>query len=262
MMFDKQKLLASLADEEATRVDKILDKAEQALRKHKPFFTDFLNPRQLYVAKPVLKQVRDIKFLEYGGYKEAERKRLAVTPDYYIPDMIDSPLTVLDITGQFKFQQVNHGDFLGAILGTGIQRKKVGDLVLYKDGCQAIVAKEMKDYLMLNLEQVHQIGVTVEEISTADLSIEPARTKEIRDTVASLRLDSVASSGFSTSRTKMSKYIEQGRVKVNWKVVEDTSYMVDEDDILSMRGRGRVEIDELLGESRRGRIKLRLKRYL
>ncbi|AGB40819.1 photosystem II S4 domain protein [Halobacteroides halobius DSM 5150] len=261
-MFNKEKLLSHLDSKEASNVDKILDKAELALIDHKPTFTDFLNPRQLYIAKPVLAQIRDLKYLEYGGYNKAERKMLALVPDYYIPDMIDPPLTVLNITGQFKFQQVSHRDFLGAILGTGIKRKKVGDLVLYKKGCQAIIAEQIKDFIMLNLEQVHQIGVQVEEISTTELRIEPQRTKEIRDTVASLRLDSVASSGFSTSRSKMSKQIEKGSVKVNWKIVDDTSYMVDTDDILSIRGRGRVEIDEILGKSRRGRIKLRLKRYL
>ncbi|GAB6100598.1 photosystem II S4 domain protein [Halanaerocella petrolearia] len=261
-MFDKEKLLSHLDNEEARDVDKILDKAELALRRHEPIFTDFLNPRQIYVAKPVLEQIRDLKFLEYGGYEKAERRRLGLMRDYYIPDIVEPPISLLNITGQFKFQQVSHRDFLGSILGTGIKRKKVGDLVLYKEGCQAIVAEEMKDYLKLNLEQVHQIGVDVEEIPFTDLRLEPERTKLIKDTVASLRLDSVASSGFSTSRTKMSEQIEKGQVKVNWKVVKDTSYMVAQDDILSMRGRGRVEIDELLGESRRGRIKLRLKRYL
>jgi RNA-binding protein YlmH len=80
--------------------------------------------------------------------------------------------------------------------------------------------------------------------------------------VPSLRLDSVASSGFSTSRSKMSKEIKQGKVRVNWKVRESTSYMVDPDDIISIKGRGRVEIDEILGKSHKGRLKLRLKRYL
>jgi len=138
----------------------------------------------------------------------------------------------------------------------------VGDLILYEQGCQAIIADEIKDFLLLNLEQVHQIGVELSEISFARLKKEPERIKEIRDTVASLRLDSVASSGFSTSRTRMSKIIEAGKVKVNWKVVKDPSYFLDEQDLISIRGWGRVEIDEFLGKSRKGRLKIILKRYL
>ncbi|WP_408955967.1 photosystem II S4 domain protein [Natroniella sp. ANB-PHB2] len=262
-MLDNERMLAHINEEEEKFIlNQILDKVELALQRHQPTYTKFLNPHLLYLAKPILEQIAGLKFLEYGGYKRAERKRLAVMPDYYIKDLIESPIKLLKITGQFKFQQVSHRDFLGAIMGTGIKREMVGDLVLYEQGCQAIVAQEIIGYLLLNLEQVHQIGVEIEEISFEQLQIESERVKEIRDTVPSLRLDSVASSGFSTSRNKMSSEIESGKVKVNWKVVTDPAYFLDQDDIISIRGRGRIEIDELLGKSKKGRIKLRLKKYI
>ena len=262
MIIDKEELLARFQDEEKIVLDKVLDKVEESLRMHQPVFTKFLNPHHLHLAQEMLEQVRDLKYLLYGGYKQAERQRLGVMPDYYIESMVDAPLSLLDISGQFKFQNVSHRDFLGAILGTGIKRSMVGDLVLYKNGCQAIIAPEIKDYLINNLEQVHKIGVEVKEITFDQLEVKEQRVKKIKDTVASLRLDSVASSGFGTSRSKMSKLIEQGKVKVNWKVVEDPAYFLADDDLLSMRGRGRVKIDELRGKSRKGRIKLTLKRYL
>ena len=262
MLFNKEKLLSEFADEDPTVLAIVLDKSEEALISHQPRSTKFLNPHHLYLAQQLLDQIRDLKYLLYGGYKQAERQRLGLMPDYYIEDMVDEPLTLLEIKGQFKFQNVSHRDFLGAILGTGIKREMVGDLVLAKKGCQAIIAPEIKDYLLMNLEQVHKIGVEVEEISFDRLQVEPQRIKKIKSTVASLRLDSVASSGFGTSRTKMSKIIEQGKVKVNWQVVEDPAYFLDEDDLLSIRGRGRVEIDEFRGKSRKDRIKLTLKRYL
>ena len=262
-MVDKERLLSHLNDkEDEFKLAQVLDKVELALTRHQPLFTNFLNPHHIYLAQPILEQIADLKFLEYGGYKRAERKRLGLMPDYYILDVVKNPIAVLNITGQFKFQDVSHRDFLGAILGTGIKREVVGDLVLCNQGCQVIVAEEIKDYLLLNLEQVHQIGVTVNEISFEQLQIEPERIKKIKDTVPSLRLDAVASSGFSTSRNKMSQEIEKGRVKVNWKVVEDPACSIDQEDIISIRGRGRVEIDELLGKSRKGRIKLKLKRYI
>jgi len=262
MLVDKEKLLAGFIGEERIALDKILDKVETSLKRHQPVFTKFLNPHHLYLARDLLDQIRDLKYLEYGGYEKAERKRLGVMPDYYIEDMVDPPLVLLDINGQFKFQDVSHRDFLGAILGTGIERDMVGDLVLYPGGCQAIIVPKIKEHIVYNLEQVHKIGVEVKEISFEQLQVKPERTKEIKSTVASLRLDSVASSGFCTSRSKMSRIIEQGRVKVNWQVVDDPSYFIDDDDLLSIRGRGRVEIDELRGKSRKGRIKLTLKRYL
>ncbi len=262
-LLDKERLLSHINDtEDRLELSQILDKARLALKRHQPYYTNFLNPHHLYLAKPILKQVVDLSFLEYGGYKRAERRRLALMPDYYLPELVDSPITLLEITGQFKFESVSHRDFLGAILGTGIKREMIGDLLLYQEGCQVVISSEIKDYLLLNLEQVHRIGVDVKEIEFESLQVEPEQIKEINTTVASLRLDSVASSGFSTSRSKMSKEIEQGKVKVNWKVVDNPAYSVKQDDILSIRGRGRVEIDQLLGESNRGRVKLRLKRYI
>ncbi|WP_018247281.1 photosystem II S4 domain protein [Orenia marismortui] len=262
-MVDKERLLSHVNNEEdRIELSQILDKADLALNRHQPTFTNFLNPHHLYLAKAILEQIPNLKFLEYGGYDRAERRRISLMPDYYLPDIVESPIVLLDIRGQFKFQKVSHRDFLGSILGTGIKREMVGDLILYKQGCQAVVAKEIRDYLLLNLEQVHKIGVEVVEMDFDALEIEPERIKEINTTVASLRLDSIASSGFSTSRNKMSKEIEQGKVKVNWKVIDNPAHFVQTDDIISIRGRGRVEIDELLGESNRGRIKVKLKRYI
>ena len=261
-MLDKESLLAEIDAKEKELGDKVIDKAEQVLRVYQPQFTNFFTPRELHIAREVLERIRDVKHFTYGGYKKAERQVVGVMPDYYIPDTVNPPLKLLEITGQFKFQEVSHRDFLGAILGTGIRRDQVGDLIVYKGGCQAVIKEELVDYIKLNLTKVHKIGVGVEEISFDKLREPTERIKEIRDTVPSLRLDSVASSGFSTSRNKMSKEISRGNVRVNWKVREDQSYMVDPDDIISIRGRGRVEIDEILGRSHKGRIKLRLKRYL
>lgn len=262
-LLDQEKLLSHIKNKEAELIlANVLDKVEVALTRHQPVFTKFLNPYHLRLARSILEGIVDLKFREYGGYKRAERKIVALMPDYYILDLIEEPIIALDINGQFKFQKVSHRDFLGAILGTGIKREMVGDLLLYQEGCQAIVMEDIKDYILLNLEGVHNIGVDIKEVSFEQLKIEPERIKEIRDTVASLRLDAVASSGFGSSRTKMQKDIENGRVKVNWKVIEDPAYDIAKDDLISIRGKGRVEIEELLGESRRGRIKLKLKRYI
>ncbi len=262
-MLDKEKMLSHIQDkDDLMELSNILDKAELALKRHQPVSTNFLNPYHLHLAKPILENIADLKVMVFGGYKRAERNRIALMPDYYINDLVDSPIALLNIKGQFKFQRVSHRDFLGALLGLGIKREMVGDLLVNKDACQAIVAEEIKDYIIMNLDQVHKIGVKIEEFSFDRINVEEEKVKIIKSTVSSLRLDSVASSGFSTSRNKMSKEIGQGKVKVNWKVIDNPAHSIDLDDIISIRGRGRVEIDEVLGESNRGRIKLNLKRYI
>lgn len=262
-MFDREKLMSHIEDEEEEiTLASALDKAEYALRRHEPTFTNFLNPYQRSLLIPLLDQIYDLKYHSYGGFKQSERKRVGLMPDYYMLEIVEEPLVYLEISGNFDFVSVSHRDFLGAILGTGIKREMVGDLVVNKNGCQVIVAEEIKDYLMLNFKRVHQVPVQIKEITAEELDVEPERVKELKSTVASLRLDSVASSGFCTSRTKMAKKIKSGKVKLNWKVETDPAQMVDMDDIISIRGQGRVEIDERLGKSNKGRIKLILKRFI
>lgn len=261
-MFNREKLMSHLDDgEEELTIANTLDKAEAALCKHEPVFTNFLNPYQRGLATSVLDQIYDLKYRAYGGFKRAERQRFGLMPDYYMFELVTKPLAFLEISGNFKFAEVSHRDFLGAILGTGIKREMVGDLVVDRGKCQAIVAEEMQEYLTLNLDRVHQVPVEVKEVDPEQLAVTPENVKELKTTVASLRLDSVASSGFSTSRTKMAQKIKAGNVKLNWKTETDPAQMVEMDDIISIRGRGRVEIDERLGRSKKDRIKLILNRF-
>ncbi|MCK8823703.1 photosystem II S4 domain protein [Fuchsiella alkaliacetigena] len=263
LLFNQEKLLKQVDDEnERIMAANILDKAEQTLRSHEPVFSNFLNPYQRSLVEPVLDKIHDLKYRSYGAFKKAERKILALAPDYYMWELLTEPLVILEIKGNFKFENVNHRDFLGAILGTGIKRELIGDLLVADDGCQVIVLAEIKEYLLLNLERVHKVPVEIEEISAERLSLPTQRVKKIKSTVASLRLDSVASSGFATSRTKMAREIEAGKVKLNWQQETDPAQKIDLTDVISIRGRGRVEIDEILGESKKGRIKLVTKRYL
>lgn len=263
-MFNREKFLRYIKakdEEEELTAAKVLDKAKNALQKHEPTFTNFLNPYQRELLTSILDQIYDLKYLLYGGFERAERKRIGLMPDYYMREIVSNPLAICEISGNFNFESVSHRDFLGAILGTGIKREVVGDLIVSSDKCQVIVAEEIKDYLLFNLKRVHNVPVEVEEIDAEKLEVEPEHVKEIKSTVASLRLDSVASSGFSTSRTKMAREIEAGNVKLNWKIEDDPAQTVELDDIISIRGRGRVEIDQHLGRSRKDRIKLVLKRY-
>jgi RNA-binding protein YlmH len=252
--------MSHVEDEELV-IANALDKVELTLRKHEPVFTNFLNPYQRSLLTPILDQIYDLKYSAYGAFKQAERKRIGVMPDYYMLEIVEEPLSILEISGNFKFESVSHRDFLGAILGTGIKREMLGDLVVSRNKCQVIIAEEMKEYIVMNLDQVHRVPVDIMEIDAEQLKVTPEHVKRLKSTVASLRLDSVASSGFSTSRTKMAREIKTGNVKLNWQVEDDPAQEVSMDDVISIRGRGRVEIEERLGKSNKGRIKLILKRF-
>lgn len=259
---NKEQLLGHLqGEEEQILGSHVLDLARLAWNTNRPQTTDFYDPYERKVAQSVLGGIPEVGALHQGGYKNAERARLIIYPQFFLMETIASSLRVLEAKGNFSFQEVTHGDYLGSILGSGLKRTKIGDLLVLPDGCQAIVATEVADYLLSNWNQVHKVTVTVREIDEEQLAVEPERIKEIRATVASLRLDAVASEGYGTSRTKMAREIKGERVKLNWKPVSNPALSIAQGDVLSIRGRGRVVVSEVGGTTRKGRTSILLHRY-
>jgi hypothetical protein len=133
----------------------------------------------------------------WGGYPQAERQRLAIARTDLPVDQSQIPLALLDIAGNFMFDPATHRDFLGSLLGTGIVREKVGDIiVLGERGAQAIVVPELGEFLSQDLTQVRSVPVKTRPIEWDQLKVRPPKKKEMTTVEASLRLDAVASAGF------------------------------------------------------------------
>lgn len=262
-MLDREKLTSHLHREEDQILGgHILDKVEIVIKRKSNESTNFLNPYEREIATGIIKQIYDVNFLVDGGYEGAERKRITIFPEYLFPDHVKSPVCILKIEGNFKFQPVSHRDFLGAIMALGIKREMIGDLLVSDDFAQVVVADELKDFILLKLNKVHQVPVEICEITPDELVLPPENTKEIKTTVASMRLDAVASAGFGDSRSKIACDIKNEKVKLNWKVAVNPAQKVEVDDLISIKGRGRVKVCQKEGLSHRGRIKLILKKFV
>ena len=147
-------------------------------------------------------------------------------------------------------------------MGLGIERTNFGDIIMQTGGAQLIVDAAMADYVKQNFTKIAMVSVSVDDMDIAEIQPKEEKIKEIRTTVASLRLDAVASSGFSVSRTKVVSSINAGLVQVNWQPAKGPAQEVKEGDIISLRGRGRMKIEEITGTSRKGRIGVYLKRFM
>lgn len=242
---------------------KILDKVALCARSFQPQASDFLDPYRQQLAKALAAQVPEVEYLLSGGYPQAERQRLLVFPDFLAVDDLDDRIECLAVEGNFRFQKVDHRDYLGSILGLGLKREKIGDIIVLEDGAQILADREVADYLVMNLTKIHRVPVKVRIIPRQEeLALPEGKTREIKATVASLRLDAVAAVGFGTSRTQMAREIAAEKLKLNWQPVTDPAHPVREGDTLSLRGRGRVEVSLTCGNTRKGRISLVLHRYL
>lgn len=258
---ERERLLSHIIDEERIVMAKILDAAEQALERSEPVWTDFLDPHLRELAQDILRQEPSVRLLSFGGFRRAERQRLVLVPSFYLTESIEPALAFYRIT-PVKRGELTHRDVLGAIIGLGLRREKTGDILILQDGAQIIVADEVGSVIENHLRKISNIDVTIEAIDPEALDVPPERIKEIRSTVSSLRLDAVAGLGYGVSRTRMAREIKSERLKINWQIVKDPDHLVRVGDILSIRGRGRVLVAEITGQSKKGRTGLLLHRYL
>ena len=147
-------------------------------------------------------------------------------------------------------------------MGAGCKREALGDIVFVPEGAQFVVEKALVNYLTGNLTQIGAAPVTLTEIAKEDLLQKEEKVKVINATVADLRLDAVAAAGYGVSRSRMADEIKSLNVKVNWQEAKKPAQAVNEGDVLSFRGRGRVEVAEIRGTTKKGRISVTLKRYI
>ena len=259
-MLPKEDLLKRAENREA--LARIIDRAEQAIRTWEPVATDFLTPPELFEAQALFKTLTDVQTLAGGGYPQAERQRLMISRSEIPFDEAAAggpvPLAALSIAGNFLFDTASHRDFLGSLLGTGIVREKVGDIiVLGERGAQAIVVPELADFLTASLTQVRSVPVKTQLIDISELRVREPRRKEITTVEASMRLDAVASAGFGMSRSKMVDLITAGDVRVNWQPVTQSSHSLQTGDLVAIRGKGRLEIGDMaVTKKQRYRVQL------
>lgn len=245
-------------NEERPFIDTVSDWVEQVQMQYAPYLTDFLDPRQAYIAETLIRQESELKFLFYGGYEAAERVRCLIYPDYYQPTTDEFDIQLFEIHYPVKFATLGHGRVLGTLLGTGVKREYFGDIISDGENWQVFVAKEVASYVQLQVDKIGKIAVRLEERPyTAILRPLDAWTSE-KTTVSSLRLDTIISSVYNISRQRSKQLIESGKIKVNWTEVTRPDFLLDLLDIVSVRGFGRIQIQDMEGMTKKEKIRLSL----
>lgn len=252
---------AHFHDDEKSFVDKAWDWIQRA-ENHTVKRTDFLDPRQCFIVESLANRA-DVNLHMDGGYPGAERKRAVIAPAYRDPAEEDMGIAVLEITSpDSRLAELEHGDFMGSILGLGVKRDKVGDIHVLGDACHILVAKEIADYFSMNLLQVHRVGVSTSILPVTELRTAETKLEETSLSVASLRLDGIASDVWHLSRAKILIPIKAGRCRLNWKVEEDPSTQLRDGDVVSLQGFGRFKVLEIEGTTKKGRVRVKIGRYI
>ena len=264
---DKGKLLDRLGvlGDDRLVLAKVLDRAEQARSRNVPSATDFLTPQQQMLAQDLLRLagVGETDYVRLGGYDGAERNLLLFLPDWLEAEDAATQSPIRCLRAVFRAEEkLSHRDFLGSLMGMGIVREKLGDILVGSDSADLIVLESVADFLRQNWDSAGRTKLTVTEIEAKHLHIPEVKCQEVRDTVSSLRLDAVASTGFRMARGKAAELIASGRVQVNWRECTKPDKLLAAGDTVSARGFGKFELTEVGGTTRKGRTFIVLKRYV
>ena len=227
--------------------------------RYAPKLTDFLDPRQRFIVQAIIGQSSDIKTFCEGFFDEAERQRVFIAPSYFVAEQQDFQITIFTIKYPTKFVQVKHPDVLGALISLGLDRSKYGDIRVDENVIQFAVATEVADYIRANLTSVGKVKVHAEEVSEQTLLIQlQEEWIEKNVTVSSMRLDVIIATVANISRQKAQNLIAAGKVKVNWTIRDQTSFEVQEGDIISARGIGRMKVIMSEGRTKKDKIRLQV----
>lgn len=246
---------------------RVLELAERTVRDWSVCTSDFLTPPESVALETALRTRPSLQLFAWGGYEEAERRMLflahddVVLSDAALRQLAQEQVQLLVIRADGS--QLGHRDFLGALTGCGVSRSKVGDIVVQPGGSEAhlLVHEDMARVVQASLSSVGTAQASVEVRPAADLTLPSKRVKDVQTVESSMRLDAVVSTGLKLSRSKLADMTRAGLVYLNYKETRSPAKNVKQGDVVSVRGVGKLKIDECATTSK-GRFRILIKRYL
>ncbi|GIN57581.1 RNA-binding protein [Lederbergia ruris] len=244
--------------EEKEFIDQVIAWREYVDQTYSPKLTDFLDPREQYILRSMIGEQNEIKYQLFGGTEQCERKRALLFPEYYQPTVEDFQIGLYEMNYPKKFVQLDHRMILGSIMSLGIKREKFGDIIIHEDRVQFLTDLAMEDYIRVHLNQIGKAKISIEKQDLAMILSPKEQWKEKETTMSSLRLDTLTATAFQISRNKAQLLIQQGKTKVNWGIIEQTSFECAQGDVVSVRGLGRCTLLEILGMTKKDKLRVKL----
>ena len=228
---------------------RVCDQLTRAERKNQPASTFFLTPRERALAAQLLPQARF-----FGGVEDAERTVAFWLPEYLEAEEYfqDGPVACLH-AAFYESNALTHRDVLGALMGAGLRRDAIGDIYVGENECDFFVLSELTAYLLDNLTSAGRSALRVERRSLDQVQRPPQKLREQRVTVSSMRLDGILASAFHLSRADAVQAIHAGRVTRNDLPCLKPDRLLEQGDVIALRGKGKLKLLALGGETKKGR---------
>ena len=248
--FKQDVIIHGKTEEEKLMLAKAYDAYVFSEKRGAPHFTAFLSPADRALCEIAFKGEF---FSFYGGFQDAERTVLG-----FNAEEDEFPICVIKVEGDF--QGLSHRDFLGSIMGLGISRDNVGDIVKKDDCAYIFVLRKMADYISENLCSVGKANCNSAICECRDITVEK-EFETVKKSVASPRADALIAAIFNLSRADASDVVKRGLVTVNYRILETIDKKLSEGDTVSLKGKGKAIISEFGDLSKKGRLFVKIKKY-
>lgn len=251
--------LANNKDEKLL-ISKLIDVALFAEKTNYVKNSRFLNGREQVLATAVFNSI-GIGYKFFGGYDQFERAIAVCFTDEMYLDTYCFPVKVFDIKLK-NADKLNHRDYLGSIMGLGIKREMIGDIIANDFGAKVFVLDEIGQYLKTQITKISKYSVSCEIYDVGSIIIPKRQYKDISFTVNSPRIDSIVSGATGISRSDAVNLISAGDVSLNWETVLSCSKVVEQSGVLSVKGHGRYIIDSIGGVTKKGGIFITVRKFI
>lgn len=256
-MLDKEVFIKNFTEDDAKEAIKIYENYKLAYEKDIPIFTSSFCPPNIWSIFEKYCKGNSYLVETNGVFEEAERRMISFNNIYNI----DYPIKVLEIKNKSNFSNLRHKDYLGSILSLGIERSKLGDIVVKGNRAYLPIVEEISDYVKCNLTYIGKSPVEINILDNLS-DIPSVDFEEIVINVSSLRVDSVVAKIANISRSKSIEIIDSGKVLVDYVKAKDKSQELVEGTRLTIRGSGKYIIGEIIGETRSGKKRIIIKKYV
>ena len=241
----------------------LLDYAEKALIKRQPIWSNFISAQLIEEVKTKFNNLNDINLLYEGGFPGAERKRICFFRSEERMSLPTSkiPIKGIYLKGNFLFDRAKKNDFRDILHELDVGTGEIGDIWLIRDrGAQAICSQKCAELMDNKICKLREVEIAIEAIDLNDMEIPFKRPEKIISTVeASTRIDAIASAGFGFSRSKITTQIKQGCMRLNWKLINQTSKSLNIGDLIHLEKKGSLKILEI-EKTRKDRWRIKLLR--
>ena len=235
---------------------RLLELAAQAERQQRCRFTPFLTPPEAELALAAAKRAH-VSGALFGGFAGAERQMARFCPPLTPEETF--PLATLLITWPHQ-DAPEHRDLLGGVMGLGVKRARIGDIVLLADQAYLFVETALAELVAGSLLEAGRTRLSVQMVEGMPELCAPAG-EEIRFTVQTPRLDAIIADGFHLSRGNAAELIQAGVVKLRHAPMLRPDARVEAGDVISVRGYGRLRIESYGDLTRKGRLPVLLTRF-